>query len=102
MWSSIEGVAHVEVLETPQHDWWVVADGRLVGLYLLTEECPDPHGPALDHADELRGSFGMSVLHLGTTWRSAVFDHVEDMSCPRGACCKFQSREGWIEDDDAE
>lgn len=90
----------VEVLETPQRDWWVVADGRLVGLYLLSDGCPDPQSAALDHADELRGPFGMSILGLGTTWRSRVFDHVDDMSCRRGACCKFQSREGWIEEDE--
>lgn len=90
---------HVEVIETPQEDWWVVADGRLVGLYLKTGECPDPHGPALEHGIELSHPFGMSVLHIGTTWRSRVFDHVEDMSCRRGACCKYQSRAGWIEED---
>ena len=95
-------MVHVEVLETPQGDWWVVADGRLVGLHLKTERCPDPHEPALAHGSELSRPYGMSVLHIGTTWRSMVFDHVEDMSCRRGACCKFQSREGWIEEEDAE
>lgn len=71
--------------------------GRLVGLHLKTEDGPDAHGSALDHGSQLSRPYGMSVLHIGTTWRSSVFDHVEDMSCRRGACCKFQSREGWIE-----
>lgn len=78
------------MIETPQHDWWVVADGRVVALYLKTGECPDPLEPALVHAAELSKPCGNRVLSLGTTWRSMAFDHLEDMSCRRGACCRMR------------
>ena len=94
-------MVHVEVIESPQRDWWVVADGRVVGLYLKTEERPEPMGPALDHGRELSQPFGMSILSIGTTWRSMAFDHLEDLSCRRSTCCRFVPREdGPMGDDD--
>lgn len=88
----------VEVLQTPQDDFWVVADGRVVGLYLKTEECPEPIGPALDHARELSRPYGFSTLMHGTIWRSMAFDHLEDLSCRRGTCCRFRK----LDEDGAE
>jgi hypothetical protein len=92
------GVVHVEVIESPERDWWVVADGRVVELYLLTERGPDPFTSALKRARELSRPYGLSILGLGTTWRSRAFDHLEDLSCRRGGCCRYRAWEG----DDAE
>jgi len=50
----LSGMVLVELLESPQHDWWVVADGRVVGLYLKTDECPEPYRAAAAHGKELR------------------------------------------------
>jgi len=86
-------VIHVELIEAPQEDWWVVADGRVLAVYLKTPEDPNPYRAAERHADELRGRYGMSILTLGTTWRSRAFDHLEDLSCLRGTCCRFRSRD---------
>lgn len=93
---------HVECIESPQRDWWVVADGRVVGLYLLEKGEPDPQMAAMEHGDRLRGNYGMSLLTHGTTWRSRAFDHLEDLSCRRSTCCQFIHREGpadWGEGD---
>jgi hypothetical protein len=86
----------VEMIESPQHDWWVVADGRVVAVYLSEEEERDmaAFNAAHEHGDRLRGEFGMSILNLGTTWRSRAFDHLEDLSCRRSTCCKFIPRYG--------
>ncbi len=88
-------VVFVEVIETPQRDWWVVADGRVVGLYLESPECPEPLEPAMRHGTELSKPYGMSILCVGTTWRSMAFDHLEDLSCRRGTCCR-----SWFADED--
>ena len=80
----------VEVIETPQRDWWVVADGRLVGLHLKTADCPEPLKQARDQAEELAKPYGFGILGIGTTWRSQVFDHVDDLSCRRGVCCRMR------------
>jgi len=87
-------VIHVECIESPQHDWWVVADGRVVTVYLNEDDAPDPHVASLAHGDRLRGQYGMSILSLGTTWRSRAFDHLEDLSCLRSTCCRFVPRCG--------
>ncbi len=84
----------VECIESPQHDWWVVADGRVVAVYLNKDDAPDPHVASLAHGDRLRGRYGMSILSLGTTWRSHAFDHLEDLSCLRSTCCRFVPRFG--------
>lgn len=78
------------MIESPQRDWWVVADGRVVGLHLKSEERPEPMRAALDHGEELSRPYGMSILTIGTTWRSRALDHLEDMSCRRGACCRMR------------
>lgn len=83
-------MADVEMIESPQRDWWVVADGRVVAIYLKEEG--DPFLAAHDHCDRLRRRYGMSILGLGTTWRSRAFDHLEDLSCLRSTCCKFIPR----------
>ena len=68
------GVIHVEVIESPQGDWWVVAEGRVVGLYLATQQCPDSYLAALNHGEELSGPHGLSILTIGlwpsTIWKS--------------------------------
>lgn len=92
-------MVYVEVIETPQRDWWVVADGRVVGLHLRTDECPEPFEPALEHGRELSQPYGVVVLSLGTTWRSEAFDHLEDLSCRRGSCCRSRETEEWEGDD---
>ncbi len=83
------GVVHVEVIESPQRDWWVVADGRVVRLFLTAEDCPDPLTAALSFGEELSKPYGMSILTIGTTWRSMAFDHLEELSCRRGTCCRY-------------
>ncbi len=88
--SNSAAVIFVEVVETPQRDWWVVADGRVVGLYLKTAECPDPLELAIQHGEDLSKPYGMSILSIGTTWRSRAFDHLEEMSCRRGVCCRMR------------
>jgi hypothetical protein len=82
-------VVHVEMVQSPQRDWWVVADGRVVRLFLASKACPDPFGSALEHARELSKPYGFSVLGIGTTWRSMAFDHLEELSCLRGTCCRY-------------
>ena len=67
------GVVHVEVIESPQGGWWVVADGHVVRLYLATEQCPDPYLAALNHGEQLSKPHGLSILTIGTTWRSMAF-----------------------------
>ncbi len=84
----VRAVVFVEVIQTPQRDWWVVADGRVVGLYLKSPDCPAPMEPAMAHGAELSKPYGMSILRVGTTWRSRAFDHLEDLSCRRGTCCR--------------
>lgn len=86
----------VECVETPQRDWWVVADGRVVAVYLSEggERDMSAFSAAQEHADELSGKYGFSTLTLGTTWRSRAFDHLEDLSCLRSTCCKFIPRFG--------
>lgn len=88
-------MVQVEVIQSPQDDWWVVADGRVVRLYLATEECPDPYVAALTHGRELSKPYGLSILTVGTAWRSSAFDHLEELSCQRGTCCRY--RLGWEE-----
>ena len=88
----LSGMVFVELVETPQRDWWVVADGRVVGLYLKTDECPEPYRAAAAHGKELSETGGMLSLHIGTTWRSMAFDHLEDLSCLRSTCCRFIPR----------
>jgi hypothetical protein len=83
-------MVHVEVIEAPQGDWWVVADGRVVGLHLQSAECPDPFAVAYEHGLELSKPYGMSILHIGTTWRSRAFDHLEELGCRRGVCCRMR------------
>jgi len=87
-------VTDVECIESPQHDWWVVADERVVAVYLNEDDAPGPHAASLAHGDRLRGQYGMSILSLGTTWRSRAFDHLEDLSCRRSTCCRFVPRCG--------
>ena len=41
---------------------------------------------------ELSETGGMLSLHIGTTWRSMAFDHLEDLSCLRSTCCRFIPR----------
>jgi hypothetical protein len=81
-------VLAVEVIETPQRDWWVVVDGRVVELHLAEEGGPGPLKAALQAAHTLAQPYGYSVLALGTTWRSRAFDHLERLSCLRGTCCR--------------
>ena len=95
----------IEMLESPQHDWWVIVDGRVVAVYLQEED--DEDGAAFEaahtHADKLRGRYGISILGDGTTWRSRAFDHLEDLSCRRSTCCKFIPRYGpadWEDEDE--
>jgi len=83
-------MVHLEVIEAPQGDWWVVTDGRVVGLHLRTPRGPDPFDAAYDQAAALSESGGMTILHTGTTWRSRAFDHLEDLSCRRGTCCRMR------------
>lgn len=86
---------HVECIESPQRDWWVVLDGRVMAVYLHDdEEEHDAMTRAMAHADRLRGKYGMGILTHGTTWRSMAFDHLEDLSCRRSTCCKFIPRYG--------
>ena len=80
----------VELIESPQGDWWVVADGRVVRLFLAGEECPEPFAAALNHGEELSKPYGLLILCIGTTWRSRAFDHLEELSCLRGACCRYR------------
>ena len=92
----------VECIESPQRDWWVVADGRVVAVYLREDDEPDPQVAAMEHGGRLRGKYGMSILTHGTTWRSRAFDQLEDLSCLRSTCCRFIPREGpadWEGDD---
>ena len=89
----------VECIETPQRDWWVVEEGRVVAIYLSeSEDCDmDAFSAAQDHANELSGKYGYSTLTLGTTWRSGAFDHLEDLSCRRSTCCRFIPRYGPVD-----
>lgn len=99
---TLQGVIHVECIESPQRDWWVVADGRVLAVYLNEAGDPGAMEAAMEHGDRLRGEYGMSILSLGTTWRSRAFDHLEDLSCLRSTCCRFIPREGpadWEGDD---
>lgn len=93
-------MVHVELIETPQGDWWVVADGRVVRLYLAGDERPNPLAAALNHGEELSKPYGLSILGIGTTWRSSAFDHLEELSCLRGACCRYRDGAGTGADDD--
>jgi hypothetical protein len=96
------GMVDVEVIESPERDWWVVADGRVVELHLLTDHCRDPCTSALKRARELSEPYGFAVLRLGTTWRSRAFDHLEELSCRRGTCCRYRLMEDEEGDLDAE
>lgn len=88
------------MIESPQHDWWVVLDGRVMAVYL--NESGDrmdfaAQDAASEHCDRLRGKYGYSTLTLGTTWRSRAFDHLEDLSCRRSTCCRFIPRYGPVD-----
>ena len=88
-------VIDVEVIETPQRDWWVVADGRVVALSLKRDGSGDHYRDALAHADEMSGEgVGFSILSLGSTWRSMAFDHLNTLSCRRGTCCRYWPNPG--------
>jgi DNA primase len=68
----------VEIVENRWHDWWVVADGRVVDVVL----CSDGDGPgamsrALDRAEGYCASGqDLSILTHGTDWRSMAYEHV--------------------------
>lgn len=87
----------VECIETPQRDWWVVVDGRVVALFLNEDDSGDHFSAALKKANELSGKYGYGTLSLGTTWRSRAFDHLEDLSCRRSTCCRFIPRYGPVD-----
>jgi len=87
-------VVFIELLETPQRDWWIVADGRVVGLHLKSGDCPTPLDAAMKQGEDLSPTGGMSILCIGTTWRSQAFDHLADMSCRRGQCCRMREMSG--------
>ena len=93
-------IPFVEMVESPQRDWWVVLDGRVMAVYLAESENgfdSDAWDAASDHADRLRGKYGCSILGHGTTWRSRAFDHLEDLSCRRSTCCRFIPRSGPVD-----
>ena len=56
------------------------------------DECPEPYRAAAAHGKELSETGGTLSLHIGTTWRSMAFDHLEDLSCLRSTCCRFIPR----------
>src|SRR5680860_424532 len=83
----------IEVLESPQHDWWVVQDGRVIAVHLESADGTlDAMDAAMRQARQLSPSGGFVAYTHGTTWRSAAFDHLEDIGCRRGRRCRECAR----------
>lgn len=72
-----EDFVDVQVIESCWGDWWLVQDGRVTAVYLVSgEDEDDAFSRALEVADEAFGEYGFAVYGFGIVARCCAADYM--------------------------
>lgn len=72
-----EDFVDVQVVESCWGDWWVVEDGRVTAVHLVSDDYDgEAFSHALEQADEASGKYGFAVYAFGIVPRCCAADYM--------------------------